>query len=864
MYVNKKRLICITLSLFLSIVALCFAAGCSSSSLPTSSISGVLSVPITGDQHYETNGSFGDDFSDAYPISYCDTAYGTIETVSDVDYFSFSGSGGDTVIIDIDAEAIGSELDSVLSLYYESDKLNPIAENDDYPPGWQNDPANYIFVYDSHIEWNLTSSGTHYIMVKSHNGNSSGSYQLRLFDYSSGGSLAEEGDIPPDVEFVPDEIIVKYKPGFDSGSVKGVTLDNGYAVLKSNRDRVNGALELLKISKTAKVALSPESAKEKTIAEVRRLRTLPHVEYAEPNYIMKPLFIPNDTYYFIDELQWHYPLIKLDMVWDENLQNDLSSLRVAVLDTGIARSDGTSSGTDHPDLGNFVDEYDFIRDPLNSLDDDGIDGDATDPGDDPNGQFSSFHGTHVIGTIGALTNNGTGIAGVAGGNNSGVQIMPLRVLGARGGDVYDIAQAVRYAAGLSNDSGFQPSPAHIINMSLGAAVDTATLRNAISDAYDAGVLIVASAGNEGSSTAFYPAAYSNVISVSAVGPGSELAPYSSYGGSIEICAPGGDTGIDITFDGYPDGVLSTLFDQNGSTYTPLYSFYQGTSMAAPHVSGVAALMLAANGSLTPAEVRSKLATSAIDLGQEEYDIYYGHGLVNAYAAVKAAFDPPQTQSPVLCPFPRALKLEGSNPTDSFTLKNIGESGPIAVGSITAIDDPESMISNITPNTDFPVDDTGQNINVTLSTSGVEDGKTHYARLEVTYDPSMKEHVYVLYNRDGITSFYENEDIGNVFVLALDPLTFETVSEAVTTFSESYEYTIGRLPAGSYIIAAGTDRDCDLSISDAGEALGFYPVYGTLLAIEVDGAIDLTGVDFQVIDNASAGPGGLGFFREQTH
>ncbi len=836
-------------------------AGCDSVTFFPSSVSGVLSVPVTGTQHYEENepeSDFGNDFDGAdgaKEIEYEDTAHGTIGTSVDEDYFKFSGTTGDSVIIDIDAEALGSGLDSRLYLFNPSQI--EIYNNDDYPPGWQDDPTNYIFALDSHIETTLSTSGTHYIKVEGYPP-TTGAYRLNLFQYESGAASADAGTSPPNADFVEDEIIVKYVPGFDPESAKAVT-PAGYRPVKTTRDAGSGALSLFKRAEEEKVQKGLSTVRERTLAEAARLSRLPYVEYAEPNYIMRPTFVPDDPYYDEEELQWHYPLIRLDQVWYENLVNNASGVRVAVIDTGIGRSNGTSLGADHPDLaGIFSDEYDFISDPANALDGDGIDPDATDPGDDPSGQFSSFHGTHVIGTIGAVTNNDTGIAGVAGGNSSGVKILPLRALGAQGGSVYDIAQAVRYAAGLANDSETTPSErADIINMSLGAAANSQTLKNSVDAAYGEGVLIVAAAGNEGSSTPFYPAAYDNVVSVSAVGPGNELAPYSSFGATVEIAAPGGDTSTDLTFDVYPDGVLSTLFDQKVSSYSPGYAFYQGTSMAAPHVSGVCALILAANGEdLGPSEIRNILSSTAIDLGQPGKDIYYGHGLVNAYAAVKAALD--ESQNPVLYPFPRALKLEGTNPVGRFTLKNIGGSGTIQVNNIVEINDPEGFVTSITPESGFPlyVDDTGKWVDI--STNTVEDDKTHHARLEITYDdPSKTEYVYVLYNRDGITSFYENEDVGYVFVVAIDPVSSHTVAQDVTSYGRGYSYTISGLPAGDYVIIAGTDRDSDLEICDPGEACGFYPLYGSFTPIEVGEGTVVSGIDFQVIDNVSQGPGSLG-------
>ena len=367
MSVNKKSFICILLA---SILAAFIVPGCDTTSIFTQSISGVISVPITGEQHYEEDepeSDFGDNFDGAKPIEYEDTAHGTID-LSDVDYFKFSGISGDSIIIDIDAETFGSGLDSYLYLYDGSQTL--VASNDDCLPYTLNDPANYIFAYDSHIEKDISSSGDFYIKVEGV-GATYGSYQLRLFKYSSEAEPAQPVGLSQEAEFVPDEIIVKYRPGFSTQSVRSIGRDPGYAVLKSSKEDAKGRLELLRLE-SAKRRLesggfsvaSREDAKKMTLAEVRRLGTLPYVEYAEPNYIMKPTFIPNDTYYDFD-YQWNYPLIKLDMVWAEDLVNDVSSIKVAVIDTGIGRRDGTSDGQEHPDLaGIFVDEYDFIRIPI--------------------------------------------------------------------------------------------------------------------------------------------------------------------------------------------------------------------------------------------------------------------------------------------------------------------------------------------------------------------------------------------------------------------------------------------------------------------------------------------------------------------
>jgi serine protease len=364
-------------------------------------------------------------------------------------------------------------------------------------------------------------------------------------------------------------------------------------------------------------------AKLDTLYRVKALSLDSEVRTAGLNYIRQILFVPNDPLY---QNQWHYPQINLPQAWDVTTG---ANTIVAVIDTGVVLS--------QPDLqGQLVAGYDFISDPSMAGDGDGIDPNPDDPGDRYRSDgSSSFHGTHVAGTVAAATNNAVGVAGVA----FGARIMPLRALGIGGGTDYDIEQAVRFAAGLTNDSGtVPPRRADVINLSVGGPEFRPGSQEAYDQARAAGVVIVAAAGNDGIDEMNYPAAFPGVIAVGAVDSNRARAWYSNFGSWIGVVAPGGDMSQDVNGDGRPDGVLSTGTRDDSGTLVNDYLIYQGTSMATPHVAGVVALMKAVAPGLTPQRIADLLASGALtdDLGAPGKDDQFGHGLINASKAVAAA------------------------------------------------------------------------------------------------------------------------------------------------------------------------------------------------------------------------------------
>ncbi len=342
-------------------------------------------------------------------------------------------------------------------------------------------------------------------------------------------------------------------------------------------------------------------------AKVKEYKQKRNVIYAEPNYIAHVFSAPNDPYY---SLQWHldnseYGGIGMEEAWDISAG---AGVIVAVIDTGVAYEDYGFRYKQAPDLADtcFVAGYDFINNDNH-----------------PNDDHS--HGTHVAGTIAQSTNNGVGVAGVA----FNVSLMPVKVLDKNGSGYHSqIADGIHYAA----DNG-----ANVINLSLGGSDGSDTLRNAIAYAYGKGVTIIAAAGNEyekGNSPS-YPAAYNDyVIAVGATRYDETRSYYSNTGNYIDMVAPGGDLNIDQNGDGYIDGVLQQTFNPNTKNTRDFgYWFFQGTSMASPHVAGVAALVIANKNATTPDEVRAALETTAEDKGAIGRDDAYGHGLVDARAAL---------------------------------------------------------------------------------------------------------------------------------------------------------------------------------------------------------------------------------------
>jgi len=408
-------------------------------------------------------------------------------------------------------------------------------------------------------------------------------------------------NLPDGVEYVPGELIVEFKPGVSNRVIDNINSKHGTSVMYTSP---YAGFKRLHVPKGKSV---PDM--------VEKYKRNPNVEYAEPDYIARASMVPNDYFY---DVQWNfdndgYGGINMEEAWEISSG---AGVIVAVLDTGVAYEDYTEDGIVYaqaPDLAGttFVSGYDFVNNDEHPNDDEG-------------------HGTHVTGTIAQTTNNNIGVAGIA----YNAYIMPVKVLDSSGSGYYSwIAEGIRYAT----DNG-----AEVISMSLGGPRPSRTLQNALSYAYSNGVTIVCSSGNDESDNKIsYPAAYdAYCIAVGATRYDEEVTYYSNGGSSLDLTAPGGQIYIEGTYemldqngDGYWDGILQQTHD--GIDYTKFgYYFYMGTSMAAPHVSGVAALLISEGVANTPDEVREALESTAEDKGPTGWDSDYGWGIVDASAALQ--------------------------------------------------------------------------------------------------------------------------------------------------------------------------------------------------------------------------------------
>lgn len=587
----------------------------------------------------------------------------------------------------------------------------------------------------------------------------------------------------------------------------------------------------------------------------------------EPNWLMERLAAPVGTFPPADDRyssqRWHYEQIGLPAAMDSlRAMSPQPTQRpiVAVLDDGVM--------LDHPDLAPQ------LTGPGRTFASNTTTGD----GDLANGETvarssdDSFHGSHVAGTAVAATFDsgatsfGAGVAPMA-------QLLAVRVFRNDGrASSLDVAEGIRYAAGLSNRSGFVPARrADVINMSLGSTTYVAcpsVYQNAISAARAAGVVVVVAAGNSGrndlgqAARVSAPANCTGAWAVSATEAQRRLSYYSNTGNELSIAAPGGDTSQRSNGSGSPDGIFSAWGAFQGSTRVSSFKGIQGTSMASPHVAGVVALMRWVNPALTPDQIDTMLAAGQLtdDIGTAGRDTSFGFGLVNARKAVDAARNtlggtPPPVQNTPVVANPSTLDFGAS--ATQLTLR-IAAAGSTNERVLSVTDDSPAVSVSATT-----VDANGLgDYTVRVDRSQVPVGAASYfPRITVQLSPTRSFTVQLAFTTAVGGTPAGGGNVGPLYVLVLNPDT-NAVRQVRPSFANGrYSWQLTGYTGSRAIIAAGSDLDNDGLICQLAEVCGGYPILSTDDAMTIDITGNRSDLDFTVEPSTdssaaamAAGPG----------
>lgn len=699
----------------------------------------------------------------------------------------------------------------------------------------QNVLANSQLTNFSSLSLTVPQDGQYMIGIRVTTDTSPLLYTLQLSQSFVGSSLSDSDKSILSHPFVPGQVLVRFKDQSVANHSITPSSNTISEKLKLKQD-IPGIAKVFEFSlpatsvATTKISApqtSSQTQEEAQLAEldqkiatlelIKSLNQRSDIAFAEPNFIYHSSIVPDDPN-FSD--QWNLEMLRQSAAWEVATGNGVV---VAVLDTGINNS--------HEDLLNniFSDAYDFISDSKQAGDGNGIDADPTDLG-------SSFHGSHVAGIISAEANNQKGIAGIA----YNAKIMPIRVLGVQDtGTSSDIAQAILYAARLSNSSGTLPAQrADIINMSFGGSALSETVQIAIQNAYDQGVILIGAAGNEATNLAFYPAAFPQVIGVGSISNDKQHSGFSNYGMNVDLVAPGGTGSGSANFDGFQDAILSTVNANN-------YAEYIGTSMAAPHVSAVAALMKELSPSLTGSVFKSALdqglLTQTFSAMESDPNNYFGKGLIDPIKATTWASGNNSIPG-MLSIYPSKFGFNGALIKADLELTNPSERDV----RILSIDEQENWLQvTEKDNVDATTRLGSYLVEVNLALSNLDQGIIT-VNYQIDGGATLQTTLSVFISQTN----QSDSTVGTLFISLYkqDDILNENFQPSYTVGGQLnngfYKYCFQNIEKGAYFLSASTDHDRDQLPYDDGEAFGAYPVRSRPELISINNS-SLTNMNFDI-------------------
>lgn len=669
-----------------------------------------------------------------------------------------------------------------------------------------------------------------------------------------GSALMADGRWP-EPGIAPGEAIVSMPDGTASSvsSMAAMTQNADMELLRSIGPNAYHVRQPVRASSFSSSSFASTDPRVNTIDWIAELRSETGLD-VQPNYLVYQQAEDPTTNPEYESRSWNLDQIQMEPAWDVVL-NQLGTseagagVGVAVLDTGLYRDDPSSGGDWHPELagdpGQLIisNTQDFVSAAYD------VDGDVAGPDGNPATPATpppftattSFHGTHVAGII-AGRDNATGTVGIAHSAN----LIPFRVLGVSPesgqdgtGKSSDLIAAIN-AAALRPDVG-------VINLSLGGVLQSDSLQQAIDAALEKDILVVAAGGNSGSASMVYPAASRGVVGVGATNREGELSSYSNFGPSVALVAPGGEPDRQNPENGIYNayGVCAQEFEPCGEVnpwpFDASYAYLAGSSMAAPHVSGVYALMKQVNPDMTQKQFRALLldnqltvqASSAPDVSYEDYGVF-GSGLLNAEDAVVAAAQANNFPT-VVSAWPRALYLRSNDSIPEIELELLapGDVSTVSLGSVSTpawldvIEGPGNTITS----------DASVAFSVAINPAALTDERTNTGDIEIPYGNDgrvARIPVNVIPPDEG------RRYAGIHFVLLLDaenPRSGNSRQVVASYDAESgqYRFRIDNVTPGDYYLVAGSDLDNNGLLCEAGEACARYPELGNLQPVTITGS-----------------------------